>query len=223
MKKTIRVLVCAVLLVSLAISANAEYFNGADLFSVELPDGFEQTGTATAEFSFYSENGDNFAVSYVENADVKEPFCPGNLNEKDIEEYKKALIKENEDILGKFTESFEMKALSCERLKHPDDTSAIVTVLKIKVEMNGEELVYFNKVYEFGGVDYKYTFTFSTQDEKRKDSFDEAFNSIDIFEPYIRSVGEDIAVYSVAGFIGLLIVAGIIRFIRTPDKKQRKK
>ena len=62
-----------------------------------------------------------------------------------------------------------------------------------------------------------------TQDEKRKDSFDEAFNSIDIFEPYIRSVGEDIAVYSVAGFIGLLIVVGIIRFIRTPDKKRGKR
>ena len=72
-------------------------------------------------------------------------------------------------------------------------------------------------------VDYKYTFTYTTSDEDKKDRFNEVFASINIFEAETESNFDKLVGYAVAGGLALLVVIGIIRFIRTPEKRAQGK
>ena len=72
-------------------------------------------------------------------------------------------------------------------------------------------------------MDYKYTFTYTTDDEKKKDNFNNVFETINIFEAETESNLDKITGYAVAGGLALLLVIGIIRFIRTPEKREKGK
>ena len=76
---------------------------------------------------------------------------------------------------------------------------------------------------EFGGVNYKYTFTYTTDDEKKKDSFNEVLESINIFEAETETNLDKLKGYAIAGAVCALIMVGIIRFIRTPEKRVQGK
>jgi len=45
MKKAVSLIFTFLMLLAFVLSVNAEEFNGADLFTVDLPEDFEQTGT----------------------------------------------------------------------------------------------------------------------------------------------------------------------------------
>ncbi len=223
MKKAVSLIFTLLMLFSLAVSVNAEEFNGADLFTVDLPDGFEQTGADISDFNFINENGDTFTVSYSDNTSEDYIFCPANMSKKDIEEYTNTLSTESANVMKDYADSFELKFLCAEKIKHPNGKKALFCQTKTTITQNKKDNIYYQTLYEFGGVDYKYTFTYTTTDEKKKDSFKEAFESINIFEGETESNLDKLTGYAVAGGLALLVVIGIIRFIRTPEKRAQGK
>ncbi|MBE6799905.1 MAG: hypothetical protein E7529_01725 [Ruminococcaceae bacterium] len=223
MKKVLSLILILIVFCSFAITANAEEFNGADLFTVDLPEGFEQTGANISDFNFINENADTFTVSYNDNTSEDYIFCPANMSKKDIEEYTNALYTESANVMKDYADGFELKFLYAEKIKHPNGKKALVCQTKTTITQNKKDNIYYQTLYEFGGVDYKYTFTYTTTDEKKKDSFKEAFESINIFEGETESNSDKITGYAVAGGLVLLLVAGIVRFIRTPEKRQKGK
>lgn len=223
MKKAVSIIFTLLMLFSFAVSASAEEFNGADLFTVDLPDSFEQTGTNVTDFNFISKNGDTFAINYCDNKNEGEIFSPVDMSKKEIEEYTSSISEESKAVMKDFAEKFDIKFLSGEKVKHKNGKTALVCQTETTITQNKKTMVYYQTMYEFGGVDYKYTFTYTTSDEKKKDSFNEVFESINIFEGETESNLDKLAGYALIGFIGLLLFIGIIKFIRTPEKRAKGK
>lgn len=223
MKKAISLIFSLLMLFSFAISANAEVFNGADLFTVDLPEGFEQTGTSVSDFTFTNENGDSFTVSYSDNTEEDYIFCPANMSKKDIEKYTNALSSESANVMKDYADNFELKFLSGEKIKHKNGKTALVCQTKTTIKKDNRTGIFYQTMYEFGGEDYKYTFTYTTDEEKNKNSFNDVFESINIFEGETESNLDKVTTYAVAGIMALLVFAGIIRFIRTPEKRAQGK
>ncbi len=223
MKKAVSLIFTLLMLFSFAVSANAEEFNGADLFTVNLPENFEQTGTNVTDFTFTNEKGDTFAINYSDNTQKDEIFSPADMSKKEIEEYTNSISEESKVVMKDFAEDFDIKFLSGEKEKHKNGKTALVSQTKTTITQNKKTAVYYQTMYEFGGVDYKYTFTYTTNDENKKDSFNEVFKSINIFEGETQSNLDKLAGYALIGTIGLLVFIGIIRFIRTPEKRAQGK
>ena len=223
MKKTISIIFTLIMLFSFAVSVSAEEFNGADLFTVDLPDNFEQKETNATGFSFSNEEGDIFAVSYSDNTQEDEIFSPADMSKKDIEEHTKALSEETETVMKDYADDFELKFLSKEKVKHKSGKTALACQTKTTIAKGKRTAVYYQTIYEFGGAKNKYIFTYTTDDEAKKDSFNEVFESIVIIEGETKSNLDKLAEYALLAGLGLLIVIGIIKFIRTPEKRAQGK
>lgn len=223
MKKTVSLVFILLMFWSLAISVNAEEFNGADLFTVDVPEGFEQAGANVNDFTFENEDGDTLTISYSDNTQKDSIFCPANMSKKDIEEYTNALSEEAETVMKDYADHFELKFLSGEKIKHQNGKTVLVCKTQTSITKGENDSVFYQTMYEFGGVDYKYTFTYTTADEDKKDSLDEVFDSINIFEGETQSNLDKLSGYAVAGVITLLVIIGIIKFIRTPEKRAQGK
>lgn len=223
MKKVVSIIFVLVMLFSFSLSANAEEFNGADLFTVDLPEDFEQTGTSVSNFSFTNENGDIFAVSYSDNTQEDTVFSPTDMSQKEIEEYTKTLSEESKTVMKDYADNFEMKFLSGEKVKHKNGKTALVCQTETTIKKDKRTGVFYQTMYEFGCKDYKYTFTYTTSDKDKKDSFGEVFDSINIFEAETESNFDKLKGYAIAGAVCALIMVGIIRFIRTPEKRVQGK
>lgn len=223
MKKAVSLIFTLFMLFSFAVSVNAEEFNGADLFTVDLPEDFRQTGANVSDYTFTNENGDSLTVSYSDNTQKEEIFSPADMSKKEIEEYTNYLSEEAEKVMKDFADDFEMKFLSGEKIKHKSGKTTLVCQTKTTITNNKKDNVYYQTMYEFGGVNYKYTFTYTTDDETKKDSFNEVFDSINIFEGETESNLDKLAGYALIGGMVFLIFIGIIRFIRTPEKRAQGK
>ena len=223
MKKTISIIFTLIMLFSFAVSVSAEEFNGADLFTVDLPENFEQTGTSASNFSFTNENGDIFAVSYSDNTQEDTVFSPTDMSQKEIEEYTKTLSEESKTVMNDYADEFEMTFLSGKKVKHKNGKTALVCQTKTTIKKGDNTGVFYQTMYEFGCKDYKYTFTYTTSDEDKKSDFKDTFDSIDIFEAETETNLDKLKGYAIAGAVCLLIMVGIIRFIRTPEKRAQGK
>ncbi len=223
MKKAVSLIFAIFMLFSFAVSVNAEEFNGADLFTVDLPEDFEQTGTSVSDFTFTNEKGDTFAVSYTDNTVEKEIFSPADMSEKEIKEYTNALSEEAAGVMKDYVDSFEMEFFKGEKVKHQNGKTALVCQTKTTVTKKKKDNVYYQTMYEFGGKEYKYTFTYTTTDKDDKDNFNDVFDSINIFEAETETNVDRLMRYALAGAVSLLIIIGIIRFIRTPEKRAKGK
>lgn len=223
MKKAISLIFVLLIFSSLAISVNAEEFNGADLFTVNLPEGFAQTGTSVSDYTFTNETGDTFTVSYTDNTEEDNIFSPADMSEKEIEKYTNALSEEAETVMQEYADAFELKFLSGEKIKHKNGKTALACQAKTTITSGDKDSIYYQTMYEFGGREYKYTFTYTTADEGKKDNFNEVFDSINIFEGETQSNIDKLSGYAGAGVIVLLLIIGIVRFIRTPEKRAQGK
>ena len=117
MKKAVSLIFTLFMLFSFAVSVSAEEFNGADLFTVNLPDDFEQTGANVTDFTFTNENGDNFAINYCDNTQEDEIFSPADMSKKEIAEYTSSISEESKVVMKDFAEDFDIKFLSGEKAK----------------------------------------------------------------------------------------------------------
>lgn len=221
MKRAISLSLILLIFCSLVFSVNAEEFNGSDLFTVDIPEGFEQSGTSISDYTFIDDNGDTFAISYLDNTQEDKIFSPADMSEKDIKEYTEALSDEAEGVMKDYSEDFELKFLSGGKVKHNNGKTALICEARTTITKDKEKVVYYQTMYEFGGKYYKYTFTYTTSDKDKKDSFNEAFESINIFEAETETNLDRIKGYAIAGGVMLLLFIGIIKFIRTPEKREK--
>ena len=214
-------LICLLVILSITgVSAYAYNFNGNSLFNVDIPEGFTQADYTETSYVFTNSEGDSFNISFSANEDE---FFVKDMSEKDIAAYKDDYSQDVATAMEAYELDIKSEFISCEKLKVADGTTALVSVIKTTIASDNRSETYYQKVYEFGGVNNSYTFSFSTTDEKRLNSLDNTFSSIVLNEASFRSTGEAIAVYSTAAIIALLFIAGIIRFVRTPEKRRQGK
>lgn len=222
MKKTASIILGLTIFITFAVSANAALFNGADLFTVDLPEEFAATSETDGGFTFENGDGDTFSVSYEENAG-EDIFCPENMSKKDIEKYTGDISAGAKEVMENYADGFDMEFTRQEKVKHQSGKTALVCQMKTTVSRNGKSEVYYQTMYEFGGADYKYTFTYTAAEEKNNDEFNKVFESINIVEDETPSKLDNLPGYAVMGVVALLVVIGIVRFIRTPEKRRQGK
>ena len=223
MKKVVSLIFALIMLFSCAIGASAEEFNGADLFTVDIPEGFEQTGEKVSSFTFTNKDGDSFTISYSDNTQEDSIFSPADMSKKEIEEYTNALSTEAESIMRTYADGFELEFLNSEKVKHNNGKTALVCQTKTTMKKGEKTGIFYQTMYEFGCKDYKYTFTYTTSDKNEKDSLGVAFESINISEPETATKLDALKDFAVASAVLLLILIGIIKFIRTPEKREKGK
>lgn len=222
MKKTASIILGLMIFINFAVGANAATFNGADLFTVDLPEDFQQTGESDGEYLFENEEGDTFSVSYEEN-DGEDVFCPENMSKKDIEKYTNDISAGAKEVMESYADGFDMEFTRQEKVKHQSGKNALVCQMKTTASKDGKTEVFYQTMYEFGGAKYKYTFTYTTSEDKNSDEFNKVFESINIVEDETPSKLDNLPGYAVMGVIALLVVIGIVRFIRTPEKRKQGK
>lgn len=223
MKKAVSLIFTLFMLFSFAVSVNAEEFNGADLFAIDIPKEFEQTQAGSSDFSFKNEEGDTFTVSYNDNTDEEYIFSPADMSKKDIEEYTNLLSEESKNIMVAYADEFELEFLNAEKIKLESGKTAIACKTRVYIKTKDKETVHYQTMYEIGGANYKYTFTYTTADKEKKDALDSTLASINVFEAETESNLDKLTGYAVAVGLALLLVMGIIRFIRTPEKRAQGK
>lgn len=220
MKKLCYLITIFIVLTILYIPVCAYNFNGDSLFNIEIPENFVQTEYTDTSFAFENSEGDIFNITFEEN---EENFCAKGMSEKDLALYKEEFANDVEKAMEAYELQIKSEFISCEKVKTDDGATALVSVIKTTLKKGERAETYYQKIYEFGGVNNKYTFTLSTTKEKNLNSFDDGFSSIVLNEATLRSTGENIAVYSCAILLSLLFIAGIVRFIRTPEKRRQGK
>lgn len=222
MKKTASIILSLIIFIAFAVSTNAALFNGADLFTVDLPEDFQQTGESDGEYLFENEEGDTFSVSYEEN-DGEDVFCPENMSKKDIEKYTNDISAGAKEVMESYADGFDIEFTRQEKVKHQSGKTALVCQIKTTASKDGKSEVYHQTMYEFGGAKYKYTFTYTTSDDKNSDEFNKVFESINVVEDETPSKLDNLPGYALMGVVALLVVIGIVRFIRTPEKRKQGK
>lgn len=220
MKKLCCIITVFIFSAILCLPASAYNFDGGSLFSIDVPENFVETEYSDSSYLFENNDGDTLNISFSENVDE---FCVKNMREKDFNEYKDAFAEDVKTATEAYEIEIKSEFIACEKVKTNDGTTALMSVIKTTLKKGDRAETYYQKVYEFGGVNNKYTFAFSTTDEKRLNDLDESLNSIVLNEASFRSTGEAIMLYSFAALIALIFIAGIIRFLRTPEKRRQGK
>ncbi len=220
MKKLCCIITIFIFLATLCVPAFAYNFDGSSLFSIDVPENFVETEYSDSSYLFENNEGDTLNISFSENVDE---FCVKNMREKDFNEYKDAFAEDVKTAMEAYEIEIKSEFISCEKVKTNDGTTALMSVIKTTLKKGNRAETYYQKVYEFGGVNNKYTFAFSTTDEKRLNDLDESLNSIVLNEASFRRTGEAIMLYSFAALIAIIFIAGIIRFLRTPEKRRQGK
>ena len=215
MKKLPVFIIGFVLCLQCAVCAGAQVFE-AELYSVNLPDGFYQA----KEGGYISDNGSTFAVTLSDNSEVK--LCFADMNEKKIDEYTSMIAEASTDAFASVGMEGEIAIVSSEKVKHQNGKTAIVTVVKTSAVMNGKKVESFQKMYEFTGENNKFTFAYTPGEESSIDDLDEAFNSIEIKEAEIDSMSDKAVSALMYIAILLLIIVGIAKFFIKPKPKKKK-
>ncbi len=217
MKKIARILFVTLILICLCFNVSAYNFTMENSYSVELPDDFTQVGVG----KFIGKDDSNFNISVTEKDDKK--YCIDNFTEEE-------LLKDAQEEAKQATAAFAVlgkkggtEVVSCKKVEHPDGKIALVTVYKTFMEKDGEEVSHLQKTYYFSCENNDYSFIFTPDNDKDIDALDETFNSIKIVEPDARSTKTKLVDMIVPMVIILLFILGIIRFIRTPDKRKNGK
>lgn len=214
MKKSFSLILSVVLIFQFIIGVGAYTFNENPLYTVEIPDGFGRV----AENKFVSDDKGTFSVFITDNAEEK--FCVADLDDSEMKEYAEGIAKSGEEGFKSLGMDGSVTVVSAEKLKHTNGKTALVMVFKATAKVDGKEEIRYEKMYEFTCIDNKFSFTYTPEKEEQVNDFDDCFNSIIINEAQIQSVGDKVTTGALYGGIILLLVLGIIRFIKPAKKKK---
>mgnify|MGYP006974596196 CR=1 FL=1 len=107
MKKAVSLIFTFLMLFTFALSVNAEEFNGAELFTIDLPEEFQQNEASSSDFSFENADGDTLSVTYNDNTQKENIFSPADMSKKEIEEYTATLSEESKIVMKDYADDFE--------------------------------------------------------------------------------------------------------------------
>ncbi|MBO5461783.1 MAG: hypothetical protein J6A49_00575 [Clostridia bacterium] len=215
MKKTVIIMLTLVFIFQSIPFVSAYTFNENPFYSIDMPEEFEAVG----EDKFIADNDSNLSVSIVDNTEEK--FCVADLNDSELKEYAETIASEGEEAFKSLDMDAEMTVVSYEKIKHPSGKTAVIIVFKTVATQNNKQRIRFQKLYEFTGVNNKFTFTYTATEKSQINDLDAAFDSIVINEEQIQGVGDKMTTAALFGGVVLLLLIGIIRFIRTPLKRKK--
>ena len=218
MKKLLKIISAVVCLACLlTVSVCAYEFNGNSKFTVDIPEDFKNNSDGDV-YSFESEDGKIFSISLEDNTSN---LCIKDMKKRDIEEWQSFMENSTEEQMREYGLNSDIDFLSTEKTELADGKLVLSNIIKTDIDGSGN--VYYQKTYVYGGTDNIYTFVYTTTDEDKTDELDSIFASIKVNEEPAAGKWDDPWIYLVAVAMAGLVFAGIIRFLRTPEKRAQGK
>lgn len=239
MKKLSILLVVLVMVITTSVSVYAANpYTHKELYSIELPDGYEYfEDMSTEEIPIFVKDNSsaNININYVKNTENE---TLKNLSSEYIENYKETY---KNYVLAEYAKqgetSAELNIIAVEEKELSNGYTSLLTIVETKLS-NG---VLYQKMYQFAGVEYVYTITITSQNKKQLTELDNVIETFKMNEeellptenavtpdtsdvttdgatPEEESSGSVISIIIFAGFIIAIIVVIIIN-----NKKQKKK
>jgi hypothetical protein len=214
MKKFLKIISAVVCLACLlTVSVCAYEFDGNSKFTVDIPEDFKNNSDGDI-YSFESEDGKIFSISLEDNTSN---LCIKDMKKRDIEEWQTFMENSTEEQMREYGLNSDIDFLSTEKTELADGKLVLSNIIKTDIDGSGN--VYYQKTYVYGGTDNIYTFVYTTTDEDKTDELDSIFASIKVNEEPAAGKWDDPWIYLVAVAMAGLAFAGIIRFLRTPEKR----
>ena len=218
MKKLLKIISAVVCLACLfTVSVCAYEFNGNSKFTVDIPEDFKNNSDGDV-YSFESEDGKIFSISLEDNTSN---LCIKDMKKRDIEEWQSFMENSTEEQMREYGLNSDIDFLSTEKTELADGKLVLSNIIKTDIDGSGN--VYYQKTYVYGGTDNIYTFVYTTTNEDKTDELDSIFASIKVNEEPAAGKWDDPWIYLVAVAMAGLVFAGIIRFLRTPEKRAQGK
>ena len=218
MKKILKIISAVVCLACLlTVSVCAYEFDGNSKFTVDIPEDFKNNSDGDV-YSFESEDGKIFSISLEDNTSN---LCIKDMKKRDIEEWQSFMENSTEEQMREYGLNSDIDFLSTEKTELADGKLVLSNIIKTDIDGSGN--VYYQKTYVYGGTDNIYTFVYTTTDEDKTDELDSIFASIKVNEEPAAGKWDDPWIYLVAVAMAGLVFAGIIRFLRTPEKRAQGK
>ena len=218
MKKFLKIISAVVCLACLlTVSVCAYEFDGNSKFTVDIPEDFKNNSDGDV-YSFESEDGKIFSISLEDNTSN---LCIKDMKKRDIEEWQSFMENSTEEQMREYGLNSDIDFLSTEKTELADGKLVLSNIIKTDIDGSGN--VYYQKTYVYGGTDNIYTFVYTTTDEDKTDELDSIFASIKVNEEPAAGKWDDPWIYLVAVAMAGLVFAGIIRFLRTPEKRAQGK
>ena len=218
MKKILKIISAVVCLACLlTVSVCAYEFDGNSKFTVDIPEDFKNNSDGDI-YSFESEDGKIFSISLEDNTSN---LCIKDMKKRDIEEWQSFMENSTEEQMREYGLNSDIDFLSTEKTELADGKLVLSNIIKTDIDGSGN--VYYQKTYVYGGTDNIYTFVYTTTDEDKTAELDSIFASIKVNEEPAAGKWDDPWIYLVAVAMAGLVFAGIIRFLRTPEKRAQGK
>ena len=222
MKKVLCLALVLMMLAQFVVFSSATYVyeNKDKNFTIQLPDDFDEV----EEMKFIGDDDSNLGVTISEYTEDDKDYCIEDMSLDELKQ--RAQILAATSALGFASVQMEgfMEVVSVEKIKHQNGLNAVVMSLKTTVKTEDGESVRYQKVYEFTCKDHIYSFTYTSATGGTLDDLDESFDSITINEGEKRGLlGNFIHKGIPALVFFVIIVLGIVRFVRTPEKRKKGK
>lgn len=230
MKKVLCLVLVVTILAQFGVLSSASYVydvEGKD-FTVELPDDFDEV----EDMKFIGDDGSNFSVSVREYTEDDEDYCIDKMTDEEIKKRGQTFADLSSLAFASVNREGHFEVISAEKVQHKNGYVAFVMSLKTSAKNKDGETVRYQKVYEFTCKEHIYTFVYTSCEDGSLDAMDESFNSIVIredekigtFGTFVKKIGpvflkKGLPVIVLVG----IILLGIIRFIRTPEKRKKGK
>lgn len=222
MKKVLCLVLAFISIVQLAVMSSASYvYESADKsFTIQLPDDFDEV----QEMKFIADDESNLGVTIREYTDDDKRYCLEDMSQSELEERAQLLSDISALGFASIQSDGFIEVVSVKKIEHKNGLNAAVMVFKTTVTKEGVEYVRYQKVYEFTCSKHIYTFTYTSSEGGSPDAADESFDSITINESEKKGllgnfVSKGIPVLVLFTFV----ILGIVRFIRTPEKRKKGK
>ncbi len=215
MRKFLCVLLGLAMAFQLACFCSAESFSYGNIYTIDIPEGFEETDEQTLK----NENGAMLVISQQKNTDG---FSVSELSKKDQKEAAEFMSQELSSTLKGFGENVETEVISVDVINHRDDKKTFTFQCKTTSENADVQRVCYHKAYIFSCEENIYSFVYTSSGESDKDLMDEAFETIRINEEEKSIVGDKLTELAALLVMLLLLCVGIGKFFVKPKGKKKK-
>lgn len=212
MKKLFVLFLSLLMVLQTVIFVSAGFYDGDSRYTISLPENFRQVG----ENRFRADDNSEFSVTFEDNKEQQ--FCVADMSDKDIDEYIKTMETESKALLKEVGVDGSIKIISAEKIKHSNGQYALVVSLETTYTVEGKTTVKYQKIYGFSCVENKMSFTYTVDDKKDLNGFDEAFDTIVVNEKKVESILDKLTTVAIYAGIFVVLLLVVIVFVKRRSK-----
>lgn len=221
MKRLLCLAVSLLMILLFAVIAQGSYVyeNEGKNFTITLPDDFDEV----EEMKFIGDDGSNFGVTIKEYTEEDKDYCIMDMTEEELKERADVIADVSRLAFATVQREGSIEVVSVEKIEHKNGLNAVVMEFKTTAKTETGETVRYQKIYEFTCAKNIYSFTYTSNEGGGPDDMDEAFDSITVNEAENEGIKGTVKVAVGLLIVVGLIVIGIVRFMRTPEKRRQGK